>query len=83
MKVHKEKTWQHVTTGVDGNARLFGVNIFDYEWERMGKSVEVTDPLYGQKYRFSVYKVMIDNKEYEFAAGEFSNCIYGFFVQKY
>ena len=83
MKVYKEKTWQHETTGVDGNARLFGVNIFDYEWERMGKSVDVTDPLYGQKYTFSVYKVMIDNKEYEFAAGEFSNCIYGFFVQKY
>ena len=48
-----------------------------------GEKIDVKDPLYGQKYRFPVYKVLIDEKEYEFAAGEFSNCVYGFYIKKY
>lgn len=44
MKILKEKTWQHETTGLDGNANLFDVNIFDYKWERTHKSAKVHDP---------------------------------------
>ena len=44
MKIMKEKTWQHETTGVDGNANLFDVNIFDYIWEGTNKSAKVHDP---------------------------------------
>ena len=73
--------WKHEITGFDGNTILFGVNIFDYEWTMTGEKVEVTDPLYGHKYRFPVYKVLILGREYKFAAGEFSNCVYGFYVQ--
>ncbi len=47
-----------------------------------GKSVAVKDPLYGQDYNFPVYKVVIENQEFEFAAGEFSNCVYGFYIKK-
>ena len=83
MKPYKQKTWQHETTGVDGNAPLFGVNIFDYEWEKTGEKAKVTDPMYGQEYVFPVYKVSIDGQEYELACGEFSNCVYGFYVQGY
>ena len=25
--------WEFVKSGIDGNCELFGVNIFDYEWE--------------------------------------------------
>ena len=46
MKTYKQKTWQHETTGVDGNTTLFGVNIFDYQWEYTGRSAQVEDPLY-------------------------------------
>jgi len=83
VKIYKEKTWQHEITGFDGNAKLFGVNIFDYKWERTGQCVAVKDPLYGQDYRFPIYKVIIENQEFEFAAGEFSNCVYGFYIKKY
>ena len=83
MKVYRPKTWQHEVTGFDGNTILFGVNIFDYEWKSTGKKIDVKDPLYGQKHRFPIYKVLIDEKEYEFAAGEFSNCVYGFYIKKY
>ena len=83
MKILKEKTWQHEITGVDGNTILFGVNIFDYKWESTGERIDIEEPLYGQTYRFPVYKVLIEEQEYQFAAGEFSNSVFGFYVQKY
>ncbi|MDO5155916.1 MAG: hypothetical protein Q4D51_08110 [Eubacteriales bacterium] len=75
-------TWQHETTGIDGHAILFGVNIFDYDWIRTGNKIDIKDPLYGQRYSFPVYKVLIKGQEYEFAAGEFSNSVFGFYVKK-
>lgn len=83
MKAYKKKTWQYETIGVDGDTILFGVNIFDYKWRSADKSVKVRDPLYGQEYKFSVYTVIIGGQEYEFAAGEFSNCVWGFYILKY
>lgn len=83
MKILKEKTWQHETTGLDENANLFDVNIFDYKWERTHKSAKVHDPLYGQEYQFPIYTVIINNQKHEFAAGEFSNCVWGFYTLKY
>ena len=74
--------WNHEITGVDGNVFLFGVNIFEYEWIRTGEKVEIVEPIYNQKYIFPVYKVYIRGQEYEFAASEFSNCIWGFYTQK-
>ncbi len=82
MKTQKQKTWQHEITGFSGNTILFGVNIFDYQWNRTGQKAEVCDPRYGQKYSFPVYTVDIKGEEYEFAAGEFSNDVCGFFLLK-
>ena len=83
MKMWKKKTWQHEITGVDGNTILFGVNIFDYLWETTGQRVTVRDPLYGQEYKFPVYTAVINGEAHEFVAGEFSNCVWGFFLLKY
>jgi len=82
MKFWKEKSWQYEITGIDGNTTLFGVNIFDYEWEYSNKSIKIQDPLYGQEYDFYVYTVIINKREYTFAAGEFSNCVWGFYILK-
>lgn len=83
IKVFKEKSWQHEITGHDGNTMLFGVNIFKYNWKNTGKRIRVTDPQYGEHYTFPVYSVLINEKRQEFAAGEFSNCIWGFYLLKY
>ncbi|MDE7176319.1 MAG: hypothetical protein K2O59_00720 [Lachnospiraceae bacterium] len=83
MKLLRRKTWKHEITGVDGNTILFGVNIFEYEWKSTHKSVKVCDPFYGQEYNFAIYTVMINGQEREFAAGEFSNCVWGFYLLKY
>lgn len=32
MKKYKQMTWQHEITGMEGNAILFGTNIFEYDW---------------------------------------------------
>ena len=82
MKMWKEKTWQYEKTGIDGNTTLFGVNIFDYEWESTGKRVKVRDP-HGEEHKFDVYTVTIDGQQHEFAAGEFSACVWGFYLEKY
>ena len=74
------KSWKHRITGSYGNCNLFGVNIFDYEWIDTGEAVFVEDPQYHQKYKFYVYTVRIKGKTKKFAAGEFTNCMYGFYL---
>ena len=66
----------------DGNGKLFGVNIFDYHWTETGEKVIVTDPLYHQEHEFDVFAVQIKGKTKRFVAGEYSNLVWGFYVEK-
>ena len=79
MKMWKRKSWQLEVTGVDGNTHLFGVNIFDYDWVDTKKRIQVND----LSYDVPVYVVKINDMQYEFAAGERSNCAWNFYVYKY
>lgn len=45
MTSFKESKWQHVLTARDGDAQLFGVNLFSYKWVDTGESAVVTDPV--------------------------------------
>lgn len=83
MKMWKYRTWQYEVTGSENHTMLFGVKIFDYKWENIGKSIIVKDPIYGQEHNASIYKVVIDKEECEFACCEFSNGVYGFYIYKY
>jgi hypothetical protein len=82
MKMCKSKTWEFEVSGIDGNVILFGVNIFEYEWNNTGESVLLEDPIYHQKFKLPVYNVNIDGETHSFVAGEFSNCIWGFYLFK-
>jgi len=73
--------WKFIKSGVDGNCILFGINIFDYEWENTGQRVEVIDPLYSQKHILEIYNAKINSENVTFAAGEFSNGVYGFYIR--
>lgn len=79
MKMWKSKSWQLEATGVDGNVQLFGVNIFDYDWVDTQNRVSVND----LSYSVPVYSVTIEGKEYEFAAGECSNCVWNFYLYEF
>jgi hypothetical protein len=83
MKMHKTKSWKHVKTGIDGNCELFGVNIFDYQWKSTGERITVKDPVYQQEYVISVFEVTINDTIHVFAAGEFSNGVWGFYLYSY
>lgn len=72
--------WGYVTAGVEGDCQLFGINIFDYEWESTGGRIKVKDPAYGQEHVATIYKVIVNEKSYTFAAVEFSNLIWGFYL---
>ena len=74
--------WKYETFGPDGQCKLFGVNIFDYNWQTTGKRVKVKDPIYHQDHTFEVWQVEIDGQIHRFAAGEFSNCVWGFYLEK-
>ena len=79
MKMRKSKSWQLETTGIDGNTKLFGVNIFDYQWVDTKQRVQVSE----LSYEVPVYSIMVDNVQYEFAAGERSNCVWNFYLYKF
>ena len=77
-----KKSWKHKITGPDGNCKLFGLNIFDYDWNDTGEKATVSDPQYHQTYNFNIYTVDIEGISKRFAAGEFSNCVWGFYLEK-
>ena len=79
MKMRKRKSWQLEITGIDGNTQLFGINIFDYQWIDTKQRVQVSD----LSFEVPIYTVTIDNMQYEFAAGERSNCIWNFYLYKF
>lgn len=80
MRDRKEEAWQYAASGTEGGVTLFGVRIFDYEWESARRSIEVRDPLHHQVFTFRVYTVRIGGEKRCFAAGEFSSCVWGFYV---
>ncbi|WP_153797425.1 hypothetical protein [Foetidibacter luteolus] len=75
--------WKHVKTIPDGEYfEISGLNIWNCKWESTGESVEVKDPLYGQTHRFTIYEIQNERRRIQFAAGEFSNCVWGIYQKE-
>ena len=74
--------WKFVKSGISENCELFGVNIFDSEWESSEETASAYDSQYHKAFHFNVYNANIGNRIVEFAAGEFSNSVYGFYVRE-
>lgn len=74
--------WKHKATIADGeNFYIQGLNIWDFEWENTNESINIKDPLYKQNFCFYIYKIKNNNIEIIFAAGEFSNCVWGIYLK--
>lgn len=75
-------TWKYIGRCVDGaRLEIAGLNVWEHEWTRTSSPhAHVTDPLYGSPFEFPVYAVEASGKRVLFAAGEFSNCVWGFYV---
>ena len=75
-------TWKYVGHCSDGERfTIDGVNVWDHEWIRKHtQHAHVKDPRYGQPFSFPVYEIVAGDSRILFAAGEFSNCIWGFYT---
>jgi hypothetical protein len=73
--------WRYVGRCVEGQQFLIdGVDVSDRKWRSTSEpDIEVEDPLCHQPYNFNIWEVESDGRLVRFAAGEFSNCIWGFY----
>jgi len=79
MKRKKAK-WKYLGTCTDGKTFIInGLNVWDYEWQNAGEGASVVDPRYGGRKDFNIFTIETDKGILKFAAGEFSNCIWGFY----
>jgi hypothetical protein len=80
----EQETWIFIGHCFDGvHFEIEGVNVWAHGWQSTGKRAHVGDPLYSwQNYDFPVYTISEKGKTVEFAAGEFSNTVWGFFQRK-
>ncbi len=75
--------WKHLDTVPDGyKFKIKGINIWDYPWKNTGEKIIVKDPLYGKEQNLRVYEIQKEKLTVRFAAGEFSNCMWGIYQEK-
>ncbi|MBL7865478.1 MAG: hypothetical protein JNK10_11405 [Cyclobacteriaceae bacterium] len=76
-------SWKYAATVADGKRfEIDKLNIWDNEWIDTGKTIHVKDPLYGKEFTFPVYEIESKNKKVTFAAGEFSNNMWGIYLPR-
>ncbi len=74
--------WTFLASGTELQpVRIDGVNVWDHEWHRTGRKADVADPRYGQRFTFDVWSIPAGKKSVRFAAGEFSNGMWGFYTE--
>jgi hypothetical protein len=74
--------WRFVSIGFEGDRTdIGGVNPWDVEWISTGGRITVAHPSYPhQRHTMFTYEVAGSRPTIVFAAGEFSNGVWGFFV---
>jgi hypothetical protein len=75
-------TWKYIGACADGQRFIIGgMNVWEHQWmRRQGESASVIDPKCGQPFTFPVYDIAAGGQRATFAAGEFSNCVWGFYT---
>jgi hypothetical protein len=76
--------WIFLGNSIDSTSfEIDGIDVWKQDWRRTSEpKAEVRDPLYNQDFSFNVYEIEVGKKKIKFAAGEFSNCVWGFYVPK-
>lgn len=75
--------WKNKAILGDGERyEINGLNIWDYEWKFTGQSITVKDPIYKKSFLFQVFEITDGDLNIRFAAGEFSNSIYGIYTEQ-
>jgi hypothetical protein len=79
-----EQVWQFAGSSKEGEPfEIRGVNVWEQGWQVLaGQEAHVNDPVYGQGFVFHVYTIQDGDQKVEFAAGEFSNGVWGFYTRE-
>lgn len=72
-------SWKFIGSSSDDSFVISGIDIFKEQWEDTGEIAHVVDPLYGQSFNFTVWRINNNGKVLVFVAGEFSNNIFGIY----
>jgi hypothetical protein len=64
----------------DISFEINGIDVWKHEWIPFGTDVaEVKDPYYNQRFLFQIFSITVGKQFITFAAGEFSNSVWGFY----
>ena len=75
--------WKHVSIGFEGDrVSLGGLNPWQIKWHSLNDApITVAHPSYPQqRHSMWLYELHAEGKIIKFAAGEFSNGVWGFYV---
>ncbi len=77
-----DEGWRLVSIGFEPHpAEVAGINLWDQAWTSTGQKITVAHPSYpSQRHHMWIYEATDTNPLIVFAAGEFSNGVWGFFV---
>ena len=83
VPVNADPHWEFAGAVPDGvSFKIGGLEVWQHEWLDTGERARVTDPQYHRGFTFEVYEIKSAGQIVTFAAGEFSNCMWGFYVRK-
>ncbi len=75
------KKWRFLQSVADGEEfHINGLNLWEHEWKPLYNSIHVKDPLYGEDHTMYVYEITDGTVTVLFAAGEFSNTVWGIYL---
>ena len=75
-----DDNWTFVAACVDGQSLLIdGIDVWKHAWHDTKDLAHVKDPKYHQDFAFHVFEIRDGDSTIQFAAGEFSNCVWGFY----
>lgn len=80
-----DRDWKLVDIVVEGRQiKLCGINPWDFEWAAVeADSVVVSHPQYPlQRHEMSVWEIDTGKERIQFAAGEYSANVWGFYVRE-
>lgn len=73
--------WRFVSIGFESTPVLIqGVEAWKHKWEDLGETIVVAHPSHpSERHTMFVYRIVASGKSQKFAAGEFSNGVWGFY----
>jgi len=78
-----DSDWEFLGAVPDGQSfTIGGLDVWKHDWCDTKERAHVKDPRYQRDFTFYIWEIRGGDRVVTFAAGEFSNCMWGFYVRK-